>query len=91
MADLTGIYMTSGVNEKGEAFVTIAAHGSDGMILVGQLDPAEIRQHGLAYLSVAEAAEQDAATLRVIQKMGLPEAELLAGMIVAELRTARSE
>ena len=91
MEDLANIYMTCGVNEKGEAFITVAAHGDKGTILVGQLDPEAVRQHGLAYLAVAEAAEQDAATLRVIQQMGIPEADLLAGMIVAELRNSRKE
>jgi hypothetical protein len=84
---LEGIFMTSGVNESGEGFVHVAAHGAGGVILLGQLSPAEIRQHALAYLEVAEAAEQDAAVLRLIRKLELP--EQLAGAIIHELREGR--
>ncbi len=86
-ADLAGIYMTSGVNESGEAFVTVAAHSTDGSIVVGQLDPAAVRRHALAYLEAAEAAEQDAAVLRVIRKLDLPDG--LAGLVITELREGR--
>lgn len=89
MGVLTNIFMTSGVNEKGEGFVTIAAHGDDGTILVGQLDPEEIRKHAMGYLEAAEAADQDAAVLRVIRNLELPEE--LAGMVITELRNSREE
>jgi hypothetical protein len=86
---LSNIFMTSGVNEKGEGFITIAAHGDDGTILIGQMSPDEVRKHALAYLESAEAADQDAAVLRIIQKLELP--EQLAGMIIGELRENRKE
>jgi len=84
---LTGIFMTSGVNERGEGFVTVSAHGEGGVILVGQLSPDEIRQHAMAYLEAAEGAETDAAVLRLIRKMDLP--EQLAAAIITELREGR--
>lgn len=87
MEELTNIFMTSGVNEDGKGFVTVAAHGKNGTILAGQLSPNEIRQHGLNYLGVAEAADQDAAVLRTIRKLGLKDE--LAGLIITELRTDR--
>jgi hypothetical protein len=86
---LSNIFMTSGVNEKGEGFVTVAAHGNEGTILIGQLSPDEMREHALAYMESAEAADQDAAVLRVIKKLDLP--EQIAGMIIGELRENRKE
>jgi hypothetical protein len=85
--ELTGIFMTSGVNDAGEGFVTVAAHGAGGVVLLGQLDPAAVRQHALAYLESAEAAEQDAAVLRCTRKLDLP--DNLAGAIIHELRSSR--
>lgn len=87
MTDLEGIFMTDGVNDAGEPFVTVSAHGTDGTILVGQLSPAEVRQHALGYLEVAEAAEQDAAVLRVIRNLRIDDE--LAGLVVMELRKSR--
>ena len=87
--ELTSIVMTSGVNERGEGFVTVAAHGAGGIILLGQLPPAEVRAHALAYMEAAEAAEQDAATLRCIRKLELP--DQLAGLVITELRASRED
>jgi hypothetical protein len=84
---LTDIVITSGVNERGEAFCTVAAHGEGGVILLGQLPPDEVRQHAMAYLTAAEAADQDAAVLRVIRKIGMP--DNLAGAVITELRESR--
>lgn len=89
MESLSNIFMTSGVNESGEGFVTIAAHGDDGTILMGQLSPNEMRKHAMGYLEAAEAAEQDAAVLRIVRKLELP--EQLAGMVITELRNSREE
>jgi len=86
---LSNIYMTSGVNEKGEGFVTVAAHGDKGTILTGQLSPAEVRAHALAMLESAEGADQDAAVLRVVRKLDLP--EQLAGAVITELRESRED
>ena len=86
---LDHIYMTSGVNTDDEGFVTIAAHGTEGTILVGQLSPSDIRKHALGYLETAEAAEQDAAVMRLIKQLGLPEE--LAGAIITELRKSRND
>ena len=89
MSDTTleSIDYISGVNEAGEGFVTIAAHGKDGTILLGQLTPDEIREHGLCALECAEAADQDAAVLRVCRKLELPDE--LAGAVITELRNTR--
>lgn len=89
MDTLKDIFVTNGVNTKGEPFVTIAAHSSDGIILLGQLSPEELRQHALNYIACAEAAEQDAATLRTIRDLGLPEE--LAGAIIHNLRDNRKD
>lgn len=85
--DLIDVFITSGVNDKGEPFCTVAAHGEGGVILLGQLHPDEVREHALGYLAAAEAAEQDAAVLRVVRQLDLP--DLMAGLVVTELRESR--
>lgn len=85
--ELESIYITSGVNERGEGFLNVAAHSGDGVILLGQLDPATVRRMAMDWLEAAEAAEQDAAVLRLIRKLDLP--ERLAGAIITELRESR--
>jgi hypothetical protein len=86
--DLAGIDVRSGVNEHGKGFCTIVATAQGGHMLLGQLEPEEVRTMALAWLGAAEAAEQDAAVLRCIRRLGLPED--LAGAIVAELRDERA-
>lgn len=86
--DLARIELRNGVNEAGEPFCTTVAILANGRFFIGQLSPAEARAHALAMLEVAEAAEQDAAVLRTIRKLGLQDE--LAGLIVAELRDSRS-
>jgi hypothetical protein len=86
---LAGVFVTSGVNEAGAGFLTVAAHGTDGTIMVGQLAPAEVRAMALAWLESAEAAEQDAAVLRVIRHLDLPDG--FAGAVITELRNSRTE
>ena len=87
--ELEGIYVTSGVNGKGEGFCTVSAHAASGIILVGQLPPKEVRTMALQWLESAEAAEQDAAVLRVVRKLDLP--DNLAGAVIIELRSSRDE
>jgi hypothetical protein len=87
--DLASINVTNGVNERGEPFLTITAVTEGGRFVVGQLDPSEVRKMALAWLASAEAAEQDAAVLRCIRKLELPDD--LAGAIVIELRNSRSD
>ena len=55
---------------------------------LGQLTPDEARTMALHWLEVAEAADQDAAVVRLIRKMELPDE--LAGAIVTELREGRT-
>jgi hypothetical protein len=88
MADLASINVTSGVNELGEPFLTVTAVTTDGHFVTGQVDPTLAREHAMSFLSAAEAAEQDAATLRTIRALELPDE--LAGRIVVELRNSRS-
>lgn len=87
MTDLASIYVTSGVNEHGQGFLTVAAHGQDGTILVGQLSPAQVRDQALAWLSAAEGADQDAAVVRVVRNLGVDPAFAMA--VVTELRQQR--
>ena len=56
--------MESGVNKELKPFVRVS-WGAE----VGQLTPAEARQHGLAMLECAEAGEADAALLRGLREL----------------------
>ena len=87
--DLVSIDIRSGVNESGNGFLTIVATTGDGRMILGQLDPATVRRMAMDWLESAEAAEQDAAVLRCIRKLELPEE--LAGAIVTELRNSRPD
>jgi hypothetical protein len=61
---LSGIDVASGVNVKGEPFCHVAATAEDGLELLGQLDPFEVRRMALGWLEAAEAAVHDAAVFR---------------------------
>lgn len=88
--DLASINVTSGVNERREPFLTVAATNGDGTtILLGQLDPTTVRRMAMDWLASAEAAEQDAAVLRIVRKLELPDE--LAGAVVHELRNSRAD
>ncbi|HEV7536248.1 MAG TPA: hypothetical protein VGP90_11470 [Acidimicrobiia bacterium] len=87
--DLARIDVRSGVNEAGDGFLTVIATTQGGRMILGQLDPATVRRLAMDWLEAAEAAEQDAAVLRCIRKLGLPEE--LAGAVVAELRNSRAD
>lgn len=75
----------------GAPFVTVRTYeGTDTtgkLVASGQLSPSEVRTMALYWLEVAEAAEQDAATLSVIRELGLPDE--LAGHVVRALRARR--
>jgi hypothetical protein len=87
--DLVSIDVRSGVNERGEGFLTIVATAGNGRMILGQLDPATVRRMAMDWLESAEAAEQDAAVLRCMRKLELPDE--LAAAIVTELRESRDE
>lgn len=91
MADheLRSVDLTGGVNEHGNGFVTVAASSKDGTILIGQLSPDEVRKMALQWLESAEAADQDAAVLRVTRKLNLDDG--LAALVIRELRESRSD
>ena len=86
--DLAAIDVRDGVNENGEGFLTIIARSTTNRVIMGQLDPTEARAMALAWLESAEACEQDAAVLRCIRKLDLPDE--LAAAIATELRNGRS-
>jgi hypothetical protein len=87
MKDLESIFITSGVNEEGNGFLTVAAHSTKREIMVGQLDPETVRSMAMDWLGAAEAAEQDAAVLRVMRRLELP--DQVAGLVITELRESR--
>src|SRR5262245_56485879 len=84
---LEHIEVVSGVNHKGEGFCTVSAVGDDRTLMVGQLPPQAVRYMALQWLESAEAAEQDAAVFRVLQRLELPSE--LAAMVITELREGR--
>jgi hypothetical protein len=87
--DLSNVEISSGVNHEGKPFCTIVCQTMSKRLIIGQLDPDEVRRMALQWLETAEAADQDAAVLRVMRKMNLPDD--LAAVIVAELRDSRSD
>jgi hypothetical protein len=91
MEDLANLVIVNGVNDRLEGFVTITAQGSKGTLLVGQLSIEECREHGILFISIAEAAQQDAVAFKVLKNL-FPEegmAEKLAGLIITKLREER--
>lgn len=87
--DLESIDVRAGVNEQGAGFCTVVATAAGGRIILGQLSPDQVRAMALAWLEVAEAADQDAAVLRCLRRLELPDE--LAGAIVVELRNSRGD
>ena len=65
--DAPPLWHQSGINAKGEPFVQLLL----GMKIIGQMTPAEARDHAAAMLEAAEAAEQDAFMFDwVVNKVG---------------------
>lgn len=90
IAVLVSIETESGVTEEGKAFCSIRCLGEDLQTsVIGQLPPDILRQMAMQFLESAEAADQDAATWRVMKKLDLPEA--VAGMVITELRSNRKD
>lgn len=87
--DLASIDVRSGVNEQGEGFCTVVATSQSGRMLLGQITSDEVRKLAMHWLEVAEAADQDAAVLRCMRKLELP--DQLAGAVIAELRNSRGD
>lgn len=93
-AELASVEVVSGTAQdsptKYRGFVTIRAIAADGSIMMGQLDPATLRQQALQFLEAAEAAEQDAIVFTMLTRdMGLPVEG--AGQFVAMMRKERLE
>ena len=89
--ELAGLNIESGISATtGEGFCLVAAVTSDGRAIAGQLDPEEVRQLALGWLSAAEAADHDAAVMaELIENVGL-DLNQAAGFIAA-LRERRKE
>lgn len=87
MNELVSIEVVSGVNESGEAFVTVTATDSNRGMMLGQLPPETMRELAMNFLGVAEAAETDAIVFRMLRDIGLDDSAI--GMFVAQMREAR--
>jgi hypothetical protein len=92
--DLADITMLSGVSVfTGEGYVEVRALGKVGDLVVellGQLTPAEMRAHALAYLEAAEAAESDALVFAELTDQPGLDVEHAAAFLVA-LRARRAD
>jgi hypothetical protein len=87
---LTGIDVASGVNIEGEPFCHVTATSEDGLELLGQLDPFEVRRMALGWLEAAEAAVHDAAVFReLVSALGV--APSTAAGFVEALRKHRGD
>jgi hypothetical protein len=94
-AGLVNVEVTSGTAQGGpieaptfRGFVTIRAIAEDGSFMTGQLDPAELRVMAMRFLSVAEAADQDAMLLGVLSTVyGMDTA--IAAQVILALRAKR--
>ena len=90
MNELREINLVSGVNEQGEGFITVSCVSGSRELMVGQLSPSELRDHGQACFEGAEAAETDAIVFRLLRdKFELP-LEVIAGFI-SDMRASRGD
>jgi hypothetical protein len=93
-APLVKVEVVSGTAQDGpedfRGFVTVRAIAEDGSIMAGQLDPDEVRAMALNFLSVAEAADQDALVFRVMVKNVGASAEV-AARVVQDMRKERGQ
>ena len=89
--ELDHIEMTSGVSLfTGEPYVQIVATIDGKPAGHGQLSPAEVRAHAMAYLEAAEAAEQDANFYKLMkEKLELDDAVI--GHLLSDLRAMREQ
>lgn len=87
MNDLASIEVVSGVNDAGDGFVTVTAIDKNRGMMLGQLPPETMRELGMHFLQVAEAAETDAIVYRLLERIGL-EKEII-GAFVNDMRNAR--
>ena len=83
--DQNVLWHQSGVNQKGEPFVQLIR----GETVISQMDVEQAREHGLAMLEAAEAAETDAFMWRWGQRMGLGAEQ--AGAMLVDFRKMRAE
>jgi hypothetical protein len=80
----------SGVNKAGEPFVQLLMSKDGKETFIGQMSPDDCRQHALAILEAAEAAEQDAFLMWFVrEKLGGDLA--MAGGIMQEFRMWREK
>jgi hypothetical protein len=84
--DAPVLWHQSGINSKGEPFVQLIL----GEKIIAQVDPTEAREHAMAMIECAEAAETDAFIFRwVIEHVGADPGNA-AGLLV-DLRKFRAE
>lgn len=92
IGDLAGIYVIAGTARDEDpatgavsyrGFVTVRAEAEGGGVLVGQLDPEEVRAMALRFLEVAEAAEQDRIVFAMLTRdLGVSD-DTAAGFVLA--------
>jgi hypothetical protein len=80
------LWHQSGVNREGEPFVQLIL----GEKIIAQQSPEMAREHALAVLAAAEAAEQDAFLVHWVKTV-LHQDENIAGHILVDFRNYRRE
>lgn len=80
------LWHQSGVNVKGEPFIQLLR----GMDVIAQMDPQQAREHALAMLEAAEAAEQDSFIFDWVTNHVGAGREQAAGLLV-DFRQYRAE
>lgn len=86
---LENINVESGVSAfDGKPFCRIECRSSDGSLMVGQLNPIEVQAMALNWLTSAEAAMHDAASIHFLTKIVNLD-EVTAAQFLGELRALR--
>jgi hypothetical protein len=91
---LTDIGVTSGLARDGEGryrgFITVTAEGENGDVLTGQMNSAELRKMALAFLEVAESADQDCIVATMLYRdVGIGEVSALG--FISAMREERDK
>lgn len=89
MNELRSIEVVTGVNESGQGFITVTATDQKRNMMLGQLDPATVRDMAMNFLAAAEAAETDAIVYRLLRDRAGLDMETI-GAFITDMRNARS-
>lgn len=86
---LEHVHVESGVSAfDGKGFCRIEARATNGDVMIGQLNPAEIRRMALDWIEAADAAEFDAILLDfLLNKLSLDNES--AGNVLLHIRNQR--